>query len=117
MLNLFIFFTVLVFNTKINAFVFNLESKGRHEAPMKFDIKKENCYEAFKLYSDNEYRGWLFSCGNNDILIMKENCKSWSCCSQNEKCYFDYRGVEKALVQNPHPGRFTPKRIIVIQMN
>ena len=26
-----------------NAFVFNLESNGRHKGPMKFDIKKERC--------------------------------------------------------------------------
>ena len=54
------------------------------------------------------------------IAIYKENKKSQSYCRQNEKCFFDYRGVENALVQNPKKlfdgPTFTPKRIIVIQM-
>ena len=64
----------------------------------------------------------MFTCGNRDILICKENWKSESWCWQNEEfSYFDYRGVENALVQNPIDwkgnGTFTPKLIIVIQMN
>jgi hypothetical protein len=103
-----------------HAFIFNLQSNGRHPAPIKFDIKKEECDRAFYMYPDSDYR--LFYCGNADILIFKENEKSWSCCWQNENSRFDYRGVENALVQNPYDdcnnGKdFTPKRIIVIQMN
>jgi uncharacterized protein involved in exopolysaccharide biosynthesis len=64
---------------------------------------------------DNDILDRLFICG--EIWIYKENRKSESCCYQDEYSRFDYRGVEKALVQNPHPIRFTPKRIIVIQMN
>ena len=86
---------------------------------MKFDIKKEKCNEAFCLYPDRYFD--LFRCGNNDIWIKKENKKSESWCKQNEDPYFDYRGVEKALVQKPNIGLiienfFTVKRIIVIQM-
>ena len=102
-----------------HAFVFNLESNGRHKSPMKFDIKKEKCDYAFVLCSDNHFYNsdWLFSCGNSDISIYKENKKSRSCCYQDKGSHFDYRGVEKALVQNPnYPNNFTPKRFIVIQM-
>ena len=100
-----------------NAFVFNLESNGRHKSPIKFDILKEECDTAFWLFPD-DYDG-LFRCGNVEILIYKENRKSSSYCRQYENSRFDYRGVEKALVENPHPNGkdFTPKRIIVIQMN
>ena len=102
-----------------NAFVFNLESNGRHEGPMKFDIKKEEFDHVFSLCPDDDL---LFGCGYYDILIYKENEKSKSYCKQWKYSDFDYRGVEKALVQNPYNGtndkesEFTPKRIIVIQM-
>ena len=81
-----------------------------------FKIKKEDCDKAFCLYPD--WDDCLFICGN-DIWIFKENKKSESCCYQNEDAYFDYRGVGKALVQNPgfRNGSANPKRIIVIQMN
>ena len=102
-----------------HAFVFNLESNGRHPTPIKFNIKKEECDCAFCIYSD-DYFIELFYCGNADILIKKENKKSESFCYQWEKSHFDYRGVEKALIQNPYNvwnGKdFTPKRFIVIQM-
>ena len=111
---------VAIFIRDENAFIFNLESNGRHKAPMKFDILKENCNAAFELLSDD--CGWLFHCGNDNILICKEDDKSESCCYQNQNSWFDYRGVEKALVQNPcvnddDENCFTPKRFIVIQMN
>ena len=102
-----------------NAFVFNLESNGRHEGPMKFDIKKEKSKHTFFLFPD--YYDCLFQCGNCNILIKKENKKSESRCEQDNFSYFDYRGVEKALVQNPNEDAydekyFTLKRFIVIQM-
>ena len=68
----------------------------------------------------------LFTCGFNDIEIMKENWKSESYCCQNKYSSFDYGGVEKSLVHNScvnnddeeNPEKkFTPKRFIVIQMN
>ena len=99
-----------------HAFVFNLESNGRNEGPMKFDIKKKKCDEAFCLHAD--FRNELFSCGDCDIRIFKENRKSKSFCYQNEETVFNYRGVKKALVQNPgwRNGSANPKRFIVIQM-
>ena len=99
-----------------HAFVFNLESNGRHEGPMKFNIKKEECDGALYLYPDDDY--WLFACGNLDIVIWKEYMKSESHCYQNKDSYFDYEDVENALVVNPqgYSKCFTPKQFIVIQM-
>ena len=47
--------------------------------------------------------------------------KSESCCYQDEDSYFDYRGIENILVENPkkeqeNSNYFTPKRFNVIQM-
>ena len=100
--------------------MFNLESNGRHEGPMKFDIKKDQCQHAFYLWSD--YDNLFFRCGNEDIRIWKENEKSKSNCYQNSKSAFDFRGIQNALIPNPRrnwydDNEFTPKRIIVIQMN
>ena len=80
---------------------------------------KEKCDEAFYLFPDDDYYDMLFTCGCDDIVIYKEDRKSESRCQQNENSRFDYRGVEKALVQNPRSwnGSATPKRFIVIQMN
>ena len=103
-----------------NSFVFNLESNGRHKGPMKFDILKEKSDRAFTLYPD--YHDRLFHCGWDEIVIFKQNCKSYSNCWQGEYSCFDYQGVKKALIKNPkkvwndHDKDFTTKRIIVIQM-
>ena len=51
-----------------NAFVFNLESNGRHEGPMKFDIKKEKCDEAF-LFGLDHY-GVLFNCDELALTLQ-----------------------------------------------
>ena len=54
-----------------------------------------------------------------DIGLLKENCKNESYCDQNEY-RFDYHGIENALCGKTYcnfSGYFTPKRILVIQMN
>ena len=64
-----------------------------------------------------EILGILFSntfLSSSDVVIYKENRKSQSYCNKQEK--FDYHGIENALIGNMYPNRFTPKRIIVIQM-
>ena len=58
-----------------------------------------------------------------DIYLTKENYKNKSYCHQNEN-RFNYHGIEKALCgktrykeNNEWKGEhFTPKRILVIQM-
>ncbi|BFU24994.1 trichohyalin, putative [Entamoeba histolytica] len=91
------------------SFVFSLESKGRMEGMMKFDIKQPQY--AFWLW--NQSHDFLFAFGGgSDILVGKENYKiSW--CDQLS---FDYKGIENALYGKQYPNHFTPKRIIVIEM-
>ena len=97
--------------TDKKSFEFNLESNGRLQQPMKFEIKdlKYGGYELFKKSDD-----CLIILG--DIYLNKENKKKTSCCYPTER-KFDYHGIKKALcgkVWEPH--RFIPKRILVIQM-
>ncbi|BFU20928.1 trichohyalin, putative [Entamoeba histolytica] len=93
-----------------HSFVFSLESKGRNEGMMKFDIKQPQY--AFYLYSQIQDCLFEFGYGFGDILVGKENYKiSW--CDQLS---FDYKGIENALYGKQYPNHFTPKRIIVIEM-
>ncbi|BFU18723.1 predicted protein [Entamoeba histolytica] len=91
------------------SFVFSLESNGRLEGMKKFDINQPEY--AFHLYNQSD--DCLFSYGDGDIFVFKENNKTYSWCKQNS---FEYEGIENALCGKELPSRFTPKRIIVIQM-
>ncbi|BFU25821.1 trichohyalin, putative [Entamoeba histolytica] len=91
------------------SFVFSLESKGRMEGMMKFDIKEPEF--AFCLFNQSYNR--LFKFGLGDILVLKENYKTKSWCKQQS---FEYKGISNALCGKQFPERFTPKRIIVIEM-
>ena len=94
--------------TDNNSFEFNLESNGRLPKPMKFEIKDlEKC--GYLLFEKSD--GYLIKLG--DIRLFKENYKNLSRCYQFEND-FDYHGIENALCGKFH---FTPKRILVIQMN
>ncbi|BFU20440.1 predicted protein [Entamoeba histolytica] len=88
------------------SFVFSLESNGRIEGMMKFDIEIPEY--AFYLY--NQSYDSLFSFGLGDFGVCKENYKTKSFCKQHS---FEYEGIENALCGK---GGFTPKRIIVIEM-
>ncbi|BFU21855.1 trichohyalin, putative [Entamoeba histolytica] len=92
-----------------HSFVFSLESKGRLERMMKFDIKEPR--NAFCLF--NQTTNCLFAFGGNDIFVRKENYKTLSSCYQYS---FEYEGIENALCGKQFPECFTPKRIIVIEM-
>ncbi|BFU26708.1 predicted protein [Entamoeba histolytica] len=92
------------------SFVFSLESKGRMKGMMKFDIKLQQY--AFRLCGQSY--NCLFEIGNGyDICVCKENNKTKSFCLQHS---FEYEGISNALCGKQHPNRFTPKRIIVIEM-
>ena len=94
-------------------FIFTIESNGRCQQPMKFEIKPTDKSEAFALYHENE--SMLFSIGNGfDICIFKEESKhACYCCQQS----FDYQGYQKVLVGNESKSYpFTLKRIQVFQM-
>ncbi|BFU24681.1 trichohyalin, putative [Entamoeba histolytica] len=59
----------------------------------------DNCLFAFGYYGD--------------ICVHKANYKTKSFCYQDS---FEYEGIPNALCGKQHPYRFTPKRIIVIEM-
>ncbi|BFU25482.1 trichohyalin, putative [Entamoeba histolytica] len=88
------------------SFVFSLESNERNGKMMKFDIKQTQ--SAFSLFSQSDIH--LFAFGLDDILVYKESIKAMSSCCQYS---FEYEGIPNALCGNQ---RFTPKRIIVIEM-
>ncbi|BFU21701.1 trichohyalin, putative [Entamoeba histolytica] len=93
-----------------HSFVFSLESNGRIEGMMKFDIKKPQ----YAFYLNNQSSDWLFQFGYfGDIVVYKENNKTRSYCNQHS---FEYKGISNALCGKQLPERFTPKRIIVIEM-
>ncbi|BFU26698.1 predicted protein [Entamoeba histolytica] len=100
-------------NSYINdskSFVFSLESNGRIEGMMKFDIKEPQ--HAFGLFNQSDNCLFQFGyCG--DIFVYKENNKTESYCIQDS---FEYEGISNALCGNEWPNHFTPKRIIVIEM-
>ena len=75
--------------TDQNAFVFSLESNGRIEKPMKFEIKKPNDAFFCHVKSDND----LLSIGR-DIHIYKKGNRTKCYCRQTT---FDYHGINDAL--------------------
>ncbi|BFU26695.1 trichohyalin, putative [Entamoeba histolytica] len=93
------------------SFVFSLESNGRIEGMMKFDIKEPQ--HAFYLYYQSHSCLFSFGFGFGDIRVYKENNKTLSYCKQES---FEYEGISNALCGKQYPYRFTPKRIIAIEM-
>ena len=96
--------------TDNKSFEFNLESNGRLNHSMKFEIK------------DSEVSGFILFVKSDDnmiylrnIMLWKENKKKQSHCRQNED-RFDYHGIEKALCGKErwnHP--FTPKEYLLFK--
>ncbi|BFU21979.1 trichohyalin, putative [Entamoeba histolytica] len=93
------------------SFVFSLESNGRIEGMKKFDI--EIPQHAFCLFNQSDDRLFEFGHGYSDILVYKENNKTYSYCNQYS---FEYEGISNALCGKEWPNYFTPKRIIVIEL-
>ena len=99
--------------TDNKSFEFNLQSNGRIQQPMKFEIK--NIYGGYYLREKSHER--LIRLG--DIVLQKENWKNESYCDYQSEYVFDFHGIEKALCGKtfkPDFEYFTPKRILVIQM-
>ncbi|BFU25919.1 trichohyalin, putative [Entamoeba histolytica] len=88
------------------SFLFSLESNGRIEGMMKFDIKQPEY--AFYLYIQSS--DCLFIFGDFDITVGKENNKTKSWCNQRA---FDYEEIRHSLCGSED---LTPKRIMVIEM-
>ena len=96
--------------TDKKSFEFNLESNGRLQQPMKFEIR--DCkYGGYFLYEESD--DCLITLG--DIILYKANYKSESCCSQNEY-YFYYHGIKNALCGKPYYFPLIIRRLVVIQM-
>ena len=95
-------------------FLFNIQSNGRLQQPIKFEIKDISS-GGYCLYED--YEEMLIEIG--DIALCKANTKINSYCFQYQK-YFDYHGIENALCGKQRNAYgyfdFTIKRIVVIQM-
>ena len=97
-----------------NAFVLSLKSNRILFQPMKFIIKDQS--KAF-LFNNSDKEKFLFLIGRSnygcDIAIYKQNnCKQQSYCENNN---FNYENIKNAL--RGTNDYFTPKRLIVIQMN
>ena len=100
------------------SFEFTLESKERGNQPIKFEIKNKmkNGYTLFDNHSNWNMN--LISFG--EIFLAKEKFKEHSNCEQHDDM-FDYHGIQNALCGKQPNERgemyFTPKRIVIIQMN
>ena len=104
-----------------NAFVFSLNSNGRMNRMMKFNIENET--KALMLNDSNDSdRNWLFLIGRSekwnikksDICVYKKSNKSLSYCRNNN---FNYGNIENALIgRDDQQNNFIPKRFVVIQM-
>ena len=100
--------------TDSKSFKFNLQSNGRLKEPMKFEIN-DLIWGGIYLWEKTD--GNLINLG--DIRLWKENLKNESNCEQHND-RFDYHGIKKALC-GKEPNKygdmnFTPKKILVIQM-
>ena len=92
--------------TDQKTFQFNLQSNGRLEKPIKFEIKDRHFggYILFKQDGLNSICLGNIAIGSNLISDIGE-CRT--------EIYFDYNGIENALCGKTW---FIPKRIIVVQM-
>ncbi|EMD47994.1 Hypothetical protein EHI5A_200360, partial [Entamoeba histolytica KU27] len=91
------------------SFVFSLESNGRIEGMMKFDIIEPEY--AFWIPKKNETFGYLFAFGHIDIDVYNKSRKSVSNCHQKS---FNYKGMKNAL--RGKDEYFCPKHIIIVEM-
>ena len=98
--------------TDKRSFVFSLKAKHRDDGKMMtFDIKDTK----FGYIGYGKSSNLLIKI-SSEILLYKQDQKAKSCCYQHKDrvcCH----GIENALLQGKdNEVRFTPKRIIVIQM-
>ena len=102
--------------TDNKSFQFNIQSNGRLEKSIKCKIKDTE-YGGYYLFDKSDEYEQLIIIG--DITLFKESLKNQSYCEQHED-YFNYHGIENALCgKQPNDDgkmKFTPKRIVVIQM-
>ena len=88
------------------AFVFSVRSNGRFNTMIRFPITQKEY--AFSLFSPSDER--LFTVGESDICLKKENTR------QTSFCYpwsFNYNAIPSPLCGD---SQFDPKRFIVITL-
>ena len=108
------------------AFVFSLRKNGKNDEMKKCIILSKYTDEAF--YLENNSSSNLFKFGNYTFVICKENQKSECYCREGDHskyssygtCYYPTFQYDKTNLfysdSYEHNHKFTPKRIIVIQM-
>ena len=98
-----------------NTFLFSLQSNGRINGMMKFEMKKLKGEGFFLPNKRNQYLFGNYI--NNAFVVLKQykDNQSRGYCFEREYC-FNYHGIEKALCGKTYSQSFTPKRIVVIQM-
>ena len=95
-----------------SSFIFSLETNGRNTAK-KFEFKDTT--HGYKLYANDDPN--LISIGNGAIHLFKYQNSNQSTISKQDE-YIDYENEMNSLhgETNDNPIQFTPKRIVVYQM-
>ena len=99
--------------TDNNTFIFSLKSNGRLNQMMKFEIKDIDGGYEMKQNHHNVLIHLGFG-SDGAIHLKKFNSKSESYCVNSDS--FNWHGMENALTGKPSFGKFTPRRIVVIEM-
>ena len=97
--------------TDSKTFHFSLRSNGRVPDPIKYEIK-----DVMKGGIGLEYNNDCYLVSIGYIRLKKYHVKHFSFVYNSTPSFFDYHGYENPLTSNYY-HHFTPKRIIVIQMN
>ena len=98
--------------TNSQSFLFNIESKGRLQSPMKFEILDiKSPYSLYKKQSDH-----LITLGGYEqIKLYKKNMRENCRCNQYNKV-FDYHGIKTAVSGRNPKNPFILIRLVVYQM-
>ena len=94
--------------TTTESFFFTLETNGRIEHPMKFELIET--WGGYRLGSKNDK--WLIAFGNYAVIVGKEDKKYKSECRQYDD-EINYHGISYPFCGS---YAFKPKRIVVFQM-
>ena len=87
------------------SFMFNLESQGRLQGPMKFEIKSES--EAYYRMSDSY--DMLFHIGDLAIFDDSHGCRNSQVIENSDN--FDYHGIESALRKKDMAYRYGQEKV------
>ena len=97
----------------LNCFIFSLKSNGRLHGMTKFE---QSNFEQQIYIGDKAGELLIGIC--DGFWIMKQNITNQSYIWQDQNNQFIYyKGIENALNGKGFPNTFSPKRIVVIQMN